>query len=239
VETLTKKRANNLRMLLLVQLGCYCIYWGVVEYGSLLYLYMLKLFPGFTPAQFANLSIAGNLVNMLVIFGVIPVLSGRFKLHESTVLVCICSVTCIGYFLTTLPRQVWPGMYLVGLLDSFAFAQYSQARSLFTKCVEPDEVGKIFSAVAIIAALAPLASNLIMRKLYNATLATFPQAFIMFTGSLYVVAALGNLFLFTRRSSMQGIKPENEEEDKKEDKKELESKNKTNSELTSNSEEKL
>jgi hypothetical protein len=65
---------------------------------------------------------------MLVIFGVIPVLSGRFKLHESTVLVWICSVTCIGYFLTTLPRQVWPGMYLVGLLDSFAFAQYSQAR---------------------------------------------------------------------------------------------------------------
>jgi membrane-associated protease RseP (regulator of RpoE activity) len=43
VETLTKKRANNLRMLLLVQLGCYCIYWGVVEYGSLLYLYMLKV----------------------------------------------------------------------------------------------------------------------------------------------------------------------------------------------------
>ena len=43
----------------------------------------------------------------------------------------------------------------------------STSRSLFSRCVEPDEVGKIFSAVAIITAVAPLASNIAMRKLYR------------------------------------------------------------------------
>ncbi len=75
------------------------------------------------------------------------------------------------------------------------------ARSLFTKLVGKDEVkyisilvsvivkhklfyllnqvGKIFSAVAVIAAVFPMISDPIYKKLYNATLSTFPAAFFL------------------------------------------------------------
>ena len=108
-------------------------------------------------------------------------------------------------FFFTIPRNAGIGIYLCGLLNSFSFAQYSQARSLFTRCVKPDEVGKIFSAVAIIAAIAPLISNVILRKLYNATIDVFPQAFLVLAGVLYLTATLGNAFLFTRREFMMGV----------------------------------
>jgi hypothetical protein len=41
--------------------------------------------------------------------------------------------------------------------------QYSSGRSIFTKTVDPDEVGKVFSAVAVVAAVSPFLSNLIFR----------------------------------------------------------------------------
>ena len=72
-------------------------------------------------------------------------------------------------------------------------------RSLFSRCVEPDEVGKIFSAVAIITAVAPLASNIAMRKLYSATLNTYPQAFMVYTGALFLLATALNFYLWTNR----------------------------------------
>ena len=42
-ETIGKKRDNNLRRLLIVQILAYSVYWSVTEYGSILYLYMLKV----------------------------------------------------------------------------------------------------------------------------------------------------------------------------------------------------
>ena len=72
-------------------------------------------------------------------------------------------------------------------------------RSLFSRCVGPDEVGKIFSAVAIITAVAPLASNIAMRKLYSATLDTYPQAFMLYTGALFLLATALNFYLWTNR----------------------------------------
>jgi hypothetical protein len=43
VQTLTKKRANHLKSLLLIQFICYTLYLFSLEFGSLLYLYMLKV----------------------------------------------------------------------------------------------------------------------------------------------------------------------------------------------------
>ena len=42
-ETIGKRRDKNLRRLLIVQILVYAIYWSVLEYGSILYLYMLKV----------------------------------------------------------------------------------------------------------------------------------------------------------------------------------------------------
>ena len=53
-------------------------------------------------------------------------------------------------------------------------AVYSVTRSQFTRCVGKDEVGKIFSAVALLSAVMRLIASPMGKKLYNATIDTFP-----------------------------------------------------------------
>ena len=96
-------------------------------------------------------------------------------------------------------------------------------RTLFTKSVSSDEVGKIFGFVSILSVIAPQVSSVVNRKLYNATvdyfpqvtnilmqmflmlrIYVFPQAFLMVAGAVYAVTFLCNLFLWTRRHGMQG-----------------------------------
>jgi hypothetical protein len=42
-----------------------------------------------------------------------------------------------------------------------------------SKCIEENEVGKMFSLLAMIAAVAPLVANPVFRQLYNQTLVSF------------------------------------------------------------------
>ncbi len=45
VVTLCKKRKDHLRLLIAIQFCCYMLYLFSLEFGSLLYLYMLKVIP--------------------------------------------------------------------------------------------------------------------------------------------------------------------------------------------------
>ena len=71
------------------------------------------------------------------------------------------------------------------------------------------------------AGLFPLAASPAFRSLYDRTLETFPSAFIVLAGSIGLVLAALNLFLFTQRSKLlfdrygrpiNGYQPEKEEE---------------------------
>ena len=63
--------------------------------------------------------------------------------------------------------------YLVQSFGAVGHCKFSLLRSLMSKCIKEDEVGKMFSLLAIIAALAPLVANPIFRQLYNHTLVIY------------------------------------------------------------------
>ena len=93
---------------------------------------------------------------------------------------------------------------------------------MFTYCVGKDEVGKVFSAVALIAALAPMITNPAFKGLYNATIDTFPAAFLLMAAAFYVVSTSLAFKLFWVRDELK-IEEEPEEtemEDAKSEKKE-------------------
>jgi hypothetical protein len=75
-------------------------------------------------------------------------------------------------------------------------------RSLISKCIESDEVGKAFSILAVIAALVPVASNPLYRQLYDSTMDSFPGAIFLLTAALYLAAAIGNLLLYFQRDEL-------------------------------------
>ena len=89
---------------------------------------IFQIFDAFEAEQFAQLTMAGSIFNMIVIFCVVPIVSGRLKWHETSCLTLINALNSTSYFAATLPRAIWPGMYLVEVLNASSFSQYSQAR---------------------------------------------------------------------------------------------------------------
>ena len=66
----------------------------------------------------------------------------------------------------------------------------------------PDETGKIYSALAFLAALAPLVSNPSFRFLYDATIDTFPSAFLLLEAAVVTLLVYLNFFVYTQRGKM-------------------------------------
>ncbi len=73
-----------------------------------------------------------------------------------------------------------------------------------------DEVGKVFSILAVIAAVAPVAGNPIFRQLYNQTLGSFPGSIFLLAAALLLPAMMGNFLIYINREKLV-VEKENEE----------------------------
>ncbi len=111
------------------------------------------------------------------------------------------SVT-LGLFLSPFMNNLYPDFYLARFFTSFDICQYSLARSLLTKCVGKNEVGKVFSVVALLSAVTPLIMTPAIKKLYNATLTTFPGTFFLLVAGIYVVSAFLYVFIWFKRKEI-------------------------------------
>lgn len=104
-----------------------------------------------------------------------------------------------------------------------SFCKYALARALMSKCVEEEELGKIFSGMTIMVAFIPFATNpskslkkksskrkrythiifvLVYRKVYSATLEVFPGFYMFMSSSSLLIAGLINFYLYTQRHRM-------------------------------------
>ena len=81
---------------------------------------------------------------------------------------------------------------------------------MVTKCIGADEIGKAFSAVAFLAAVMPIASNGAFRGLYDATLETFPAAFLLLTAAIGTLITYLNFYVYTQRGKMKSTETEEE-----------------------------
>ena len=95
-------------------------------------------------------------------------------------------------------NNLWQ-FYLASGIGILSFCKYSIARSLLSKCVEPQETGKMFSAVAIVSALVLLLANPIYRKIYNWSLPFFTGAVMVVSACTLGFSALLNFYLYTQR----------------------------------------
>lgn len=74
---------------------------------------------------------------------------------------------------------VYPWMLYLGCIVAFLDGTTTTVlRSLISKNVDADEIGKIFSVVGIFQALLPFASGPIFRSLYRSTVEYQPNAFL-------------------------------------------------------------
>lgn len=202
LQTMFKKRPGHIRFLLMLQIIVYYLYWFSEDEIALTYLYMIRVFNS-DGADYSLFYAIQNSFGVIGLFIVMPLISGKLKIHEALINVGISISVCIGLVIAAFAKRLFPEFYIGELLTFMRICQYAAARSIFTKTVAGDEVGKVFSAVAFFAALAPVTSNPAFRKLYNHTLDTFPSAFILQAAAIFLLLAIANLYLYTQRSQLQ------------------------------------
>jgi len=125
----------------------------------------------------------------------VPILSGWLRLHDSTISLIDAVTSFANCFILAFCVNWWMPYVGAGiaLLDNTSTTLF---RSLITKCVDPDEVGKIFSIVGAFQAFLPFASSPLFGFLYRATVSTFPAAFLFLVAALKLVEGVVVFIVF-------------------------------------------
>jgi MFS-type transporter involved in bile tolerance (Atg22 family) len=147
------------------------------------------------------------LVRTIFLLFIMPIISGKLKVHDAlliTILNCVEIVAAIAKPFTT---SLWQFYFVYGL-GTFGFCKFGIIRSLLSKCIEPDEVGKVFSLLAIISALAPIAGNPVFRQLYNYTISIYPGAIFLCFAAFLFVAMCATAFVYLKRSEIDQCQEE-------------------------------
>ena len=201
-DMITKERKYILKVVILVQFVCFATYWLTFQYWNLLYLYMLLVFDGFNETDFAHYNVAISFLNTFFLMIVIPIFSGKLQIHDAMMLFIICVCEILSSFITPFVATLWQ-FYLSQGLGAIGYCKYALVRSLMAQCIEFNEVGKVFSLLTCISSLVPVGGNPLLRQVYNATLDKFPGAIFLLYGSIIVLAAIGNLFIYSMRQEIK------------------------------------
>ncbi|TRY81172.1 hypothetical protein TCAL_13740 [Tigriopus californicus] len=201
IQTVVRDRPKWLRLLLWMQLFIYGIYWFIAEENALIYLYAIKIIPNYDGTVHSYHQIMLQIVGMVILLFVMPIICLKAQLHEGLILVGINFLVALGTLASAFANNIWQFFVCQALLG-VRICQYSTARSLMTKCINSDEVGKLYSFIAVLVAIMPILSNPAFRQLYNATLKTFPSAFLLLGASLNVLLIFLNFSVYSGRKYM-------------------------------------
>ncbi|CAG4947120.1 proton-coupled folate transporter-like [Colias croceus] len=152
----------------------------------------------FTEVDYSLFLTYSVLVGTVGSFITIYLFSKRWNIEDSI----IGMVACVSRIAASVVYAMAPSrtVYFLGpVLDMFSAAGATSLRSIATKLVNADEVGKTSSLISISEALVPVIYSPVYSKVYLSTLSTFAGAFYLISASLAVPAILIYLSLFIIR----------------------------------------
>ena len=203
-NTLLKPRPHHMRpIIILTFIGMTCYYTTANDY-SLTYAYMYLMF-GVTPEQYSLFSATSSIVSLICLFGLMPLMRQVLKLHESIINTLVLTVGAGLLISSALAQEFIPGFLVIFSLANIRYLCYPNGRSLLAKMVNDDEVPKMYGFLSVINNTANLVGIPLYRGVYDATLNTFPGAFLMLSASLLTCAAFIYFILVTQRGKIDNI----------------------------------
>jgi len=201
-HTLMKPRAYHMRPLIILIFIAMTFYYMTSNEYSFTYAYMYLMWD-ITPEQYSLFSSLSSIVTLITLFGLQPLLSQVMKLHDSIILtlgLAICSGLLV---LSALAKELIPGFLVVFSILNVRNIYYPSGRALVVKMVDDDEVPKIYGFVNLIWQCGSIIGIPLYRGLYDATLKTFPGAYLMLSACLLMCAAFISFILMTQRDKIE------------------------------------
>ncbi|CAM1311402.1 Uncharacterised protein g5674 [Pycnogonum litorale] len=117
----------------------------------------------------------------------VPLFSWKLKVSDSR----LGSVGCISRFIASVFIALSTNTLMVfvaatiGLLSNLATVS---VRSIISKVVEPDEVGKAFAMMSMFEAISPIAASILYSQLYRVSISNFPELVYLLSAALVSIA---------------------------------------------------
>ncbi|XP_045119470.1 solute carrier family 46 member 3-like [Portunus trituberculatus] len=195
--TAFKRRPHKGRAKVLLLIAAMCLM--VTEFGGygMDYLYTKRMF-GWTYNQYVELSVTRLLIQLVVTSIVLPVLSYQLQVPDTVLVLMGCVSKIMGTMVMGVASDPWL-LYLSAVISSIGVLPLVITRSLISKTVPGEELGRIFSVLASFESVIPLGSGPLYTAVYNGALRSFPGAIYFLSAGLYVVAACIFVWVFLNR----------------------------------------
>ncbi|KPJ09703.1 Proton-coupled folate transporter [Papilio machaon] len=173
-----------------------CVIWNKGE-AQMTYWFTRYKFK-FTEVDYSLFLTYSVLVGSVGSFITLYLFSKKWEIEDSAigVFACLSRVAASVVYALAPTRTVY---FLGPVLDMFSSAGATSLRSIATKLVDADEVGKTSSLISISEALVPVIYTPVYSKVYLSTLSTFAGAFYLISAALAVPAIGIFLTLFSLR----------------------------------------
>lgn len=197
-----KKRQGSRRVQIVLVMFAYMFIVGPVLGEAQMTYWFTRYKFKFTEVDYSLFLTYSVLVGSIGSFITIYLFSKRWNIEDSIIGI----VACVSRIAASIVYALAPSrtVYFLGpVLDMFSSAGATSLRSIATKLVKADEVGKTSSLISISEALVPVIYSPVYSKVYLSTLSTFAGAFYLISAALAVPAILIylSLFILQRRDS--------------------------------------
>ncbi|KAF5272412.1 hypothetical protein FQA39_LY07880 [Lamprigera yunnana] len=186
MKTVFKRREHYIRATLLVTLTLLTfIIFSFLGRESVVFLYLRNRFAwNLTDCTFyisvmSVITIFGGVLSLLLLYKLL-------RLKEITILMISLSTCCVCSIFQGLASTNIQ-FYVAGSFNFLNGTISPMARSLLSKLINAEDIGKIFSILICLEIVGGLSGNLFYTYIYNKTLTTFPQAFYYITSGIYLI----------------------------------------------------
>ncbi|XP_064095307.1 probable peptidoglycan muropeptide transporter SLC46 [Macrobrachium nipponense] len=201
IAVCSKLRPNNGRgkiLALMVSMFLTLFTFGTT---NIAYLYVKRKF-GWDYNQYVHLGIVKCFAGILGTGIVLPLLSYKLQVHDSILGIIGCFSSVASSIVTGFAPNSWY-MYLSTVVGGLSGLAALVNRSILSKIVPDEEIGKVFSMTAAFETAVPLMSSPVYTLVYNNSITSFPGAVYLMTALFYVGPFCTYVWLFiTRRLSV-------------------------------------
>ncbi|KAG4067481.1 hypothetical protein HA402_002758 [Bradysia odoriphaga] len=190
-----KKGANQRRLRVIMLMIVVMVVIGPLH-GEMSVIYLFTRYQfNWSEVEFSVFSTYGMLTGLVGTVFSVGVFSHLLKIDDALIGVMSSMSKILSSFVYAFAVTEWQ-LYLAPLVELLNGTSFIAMRSIATKLVESDELGKVNSLFGVAEALMPLVYAPMYASLYQATIETLPGAFFLVGGLLTVPAVIIFLWMY-------------------------------------------
>ncbi|KAL0881785.1 hypothetical protein ABMA27_001566 [Loxostege sticticalis] len=207
-----KQGPNNRRLRVIMLVVVLCVVIGPI-YGEMSVMYLFTRYRfNWNEVDFSMFSTYAMCTSLVGTLFSVGVFSHLLKFDDAIIGVISCTSKILSGFMYAFATKTWH-IYIAPLIEIFNGTSFIAMRSMVSKLVGRDELGKVNSFFGVAEAMMPLVYAPMYTSVYTATIKTFPGAFFLLGGGLTVPAVVIFLWLYlANKKHAQAESTENNKE---------------------------